>query len=106
MKTYLHRATNLKSTIIIFIIIINFFTLVFSECAEANATSLILLDTILPDVCAFIIGISCTVWTKMRSLAGPLADGVLTDASLIPPRPPIPPTNIRKVRSPRKTYGN
>ena len=26
----------------------------------------------------------------MRSLASPLADGVLADAILIPPRPPIP----------------
>ena len=34
----------------------------------------------------------------MRSLAGSLADGVLADANLIPPRPPILPTNIRKVR--------
>ena len=34
----------------------------------------------------------------MRSLAGSLADGVLADAILISPRPPIPPTNIRKVR--------
>ena len=29
---------------------------VFSECTEANATSLIPLDTILPEICAFIIG--------------------------------------------------
>ena len=42
----------------------------------------------------------------MRSLAGSLADGVLADAILIPPRPTIPPTNIRKVRGPRKKYGN
>ena len=34
----------------------------------------------------------------MRSLAGSLADGVLADAILIPPRPPIPPTNIRMVK--------
>ena len=27
----------------------------------------------------------------MRSLAGSLADGVLADVILIPPRPPIPP---------------
>ena len=82
MKTYLYRASNLKSTvsfitevnlwhplktvascdlfiiiiiiiiIIIFIIIINFFGLVFSECT---------LETILPEICAFIIGFSCTV---------------------------------------------
>ena len=34
----------------------------------------------------------------MRSLAGSLADGVLADAILILPSPPIPSTNIRKVR--------
>ena len=47
-----------------------------------NATSVIPLDTILPDrqkICAFIIGFSCTVWTKMRSLAASLADGLLAD---------------------------
>ena len=38
----------------------------------------------------------------MRSLAGSLVDGVLADAILIPPRPPILPTNIRKVRGGRK----
>ena len=43
-----------------------------------------------------------TVWTKMRSLAGSLADGVLADAILIPPNPPILPTNIRKVRGRQK----
>ena len=34
----------------------------------------------------------------MRSFAGSLADGVQADAILIPSHPPIPPTNIRKVR--------
>ena len=43
-------------------------------------TSLIILEIILPEERAFIIGFSCTVWTKMRSLAGSLADGVLADA--------------------------
>ena len=38
----------------------------------------------------------------MRSLAGSLADGVLADAILIPPRPPIPPTYIKMVRGPQK----
>ena len=38
----------------------------------------------------------------MRSLAGSLADGVLADAILIPPRPPIPPINIRMVRGHQK----
>ena len=32
------------------------------------ATSLIPIDAILPEICAFIAGFSCTVWTKMRSL--------------------------------------
>ena len=91
---------------IIIIIMMNFFRWVFSECHEAIATSLILLETILPGKCAFIIGFSCTVWTKMRSLADSLADGVLADAILIPPYPPIPPTYIRKVRGLRKKYGN
>ena len=40
----------------------------------------------------------------MRSLAGSLADGVLADAILVPPRPLIPPTNIRKVRGLWKLY--
>ena len=39
----------------------------------------------------------------MRSLTGSLADGVLADAILIPPRPTIPPTNIRKVMGRRKS---
>ena len=42
----------------------------------------------------------------MRPLAGSLADGVLADAILIPPRPLIPPTNLKKVRGLRKKYGN
>ena len=37
----------------------------------------------------------------MKLLASSLDDGgVLADAVLIPPRPPIPPTNIRIVRGP------
>ena len=50
---------------IIIIIIINFFRRVFSEYTEANATSLIPLDAILPEICAFIIGFSFTMWIKM-----------------------------------------
>ena len=46
--------------IIVFIIIINF-----SECTEVIATSLIPLDTILHEICGFIIGFSCTVCTKI-----------------------------------------
>ena len=62
---------------IIRIIFINFFRRVFSESTEAIATSLIPLYIILPEICAFITGFNCTVWTKMRSLAALLADGVL-----------------------------
>ena len=40
----------------------------------------------------------------MRYLAVSLADGVLVDASLIPPCPPIPHTKIRKVRRGPKTH--
>ena len=36
---------------------------------------------------------------------GSLADCVLADAILILPRPPIPPTNLKKVSGPRKKYG-
>ena len=60
--------------IVIIIIIINFFSRVFSECTEAITTSLIPLDIIFHEISAYIIGFSCTVWTKMRSLAGLLAD--------------------------------
>ena len=53
------------------------------------ATSFVPLDIILPEICAFIIGFSSTVYTKMRSLAGSLADGVLADAILSFQRPPM-----------------
>ena len=118
MKTYVYRASNLKCTItflalvhsrsqflasaknrhcdFLINVIINFFRRVFSEYTEEVTTSLIRLDTILPEIRAFIIGFSCTVWTKMRLLAGSLADGVLADSIIIPPRPPIPTTNNRK----------
>ena len=39
----------------------------------------------------------------MRSLVGSLADGVLADAILIPPCPPIPPINISKGRGHQKS---
>ena len=42
----------------------------------------------------------------MTSMTFSLADGVLADAILIAPRPALPPTNIRKVRGPRKKYEN
>ena len=41
----------------------------------------------------------------MRSFVGPLADGVLADAILIPPLSLIPPTNIRKGKGRGKKYG-
>ena len=53
--------------IIIIIFIINFFIRVFSYYTEAVTTSLIPIDAILPEICTFIIGFSCTAWTKMRS---------------------------------------
>ena len=40
----------------------------------------------------------------MTSLACSLADAVLADAILISPHPPLPPTNIRKVRGPQKVW--
>ena len=61
------------------------------------ATSLIPLDTILPEIFAFIIGFSCTVWTKMKSLAGSLDDVVLADDFNSSPS-----TNIRKGRGHQK----
>ena len=54
--------------ILIIIIIIIFFRRVFSECTEAIATSLIPLVTNFPEIWAFIIGFSFTMWTKMRPL--------------------------------------
>ena len=64
------------------------------------ATSLISLDTILPEICTCIVGFSCTLWTIMRSLAGSLAGIVLADALLFFPQQPVPPTNLSKVRVP------
>ena len=55
-------------SVIIIIIIINFFRVFFSECTEAIATSLIPLVTNFPEICDFIIGFSFTEWTKMRPL--------------------------------------
>ena len=52
---------------------------VFSEFTEAVAASLIPLVTNFPEICAFIIGFSFTVWTKMKPLLA-LTDGVLADA--------------------------
>ena len=44
------------------------------------ATSHKLIYIILPEICAFITGFSCTLWTKTTSLACSLADVVLADA--------------------------
>ena len=44
-----------------------------------------------------LLSLVLAAWTKMRSLAGSLADGALADAILIPPCPPILPTNIRRL---------
>ena len=50
--------------LVIIIIIIHFFRRVFSECTEAVATSLYHIVINFPEICAFIIGFSFTVWTK------------------------------------------
>ena len=63
--SFFHLLVNGFSVIIIIIIIIiHFFIQVFSECTEAVATSLIPLVTNFPEICAFIIGFSFTIWTK------------------------------------------
>ena len=54
--------------VIIIIVTQHFFIRVFSEDTETNAMSLIPLDTNFPEISAFIIGFSFTVWTKMRPL--------------------------------------
>ena len=73
----------------------------FSEYTEAVTTSLIPIDAILPEICACIVGFSCTMWTKMRSLQ---AHCVLADAILIHPHPPVPPTTINNVRGLRNSF--
>ena len=70
--------------------VMNFFRQAFSEYTKVITTSLIPLVTILPEECAFIIGFSSSLWTKMRSLDDSLADGVLAYTNLIPSRPLIP----------------
>ena len=65
--SFFHLLVNVFSVIIIIII---FFRWVFSECTEAIATSLIQQDTNFPVIVAFTIDFGCTMWIKMRSLAG------------------------------------
>ena len=71
MKTYLYRA-SLPSIIIIYNIYNNYhnhlFQMGFSEYTEANTMSLIPLVTTFPEIRAFIIDFSFTVWTNMRPL--------------------------------------
>ena len=90
----------------IVIIFINFFRRVLSEFTEVITTSLLPLEIICFEKFAFIMNLSCTMWTKMRSLAGSLTDAVVAEATLISPRPLIPLTNTRKVRGRRMKYGN
>ena len=97
---FFHLLVNVFSVIIIANYHNQLLQTVFLEYTEAMATSLIPLYIILPEICAFIIGFSCTVWTKISLLAGSLVDNVLVDAILIPPCPPIPSTNIRMVWGP------
>ena len=75
---------------------------VFSDSTEVVAESLIPLDTILPEICSFIIGFSCTVGLKTRPSTGSLADSMLGHAILVLPLPPKQLTNIRKVKGPQK----
>ena len=63
--SFFHLLVNGFSVIIIIII---FFRRVFSKYTEAIAISLIPLVNNFPEICAFIIGFSFTVWTKMRLL--------------------------------------
>ena len=58
--------------LIIIIIFITFFRRVFSEFTEAVTTSLIQLD----EICAFVIGFSLIVCTKIWYFVGLLADDV------------------------------
>ena len=53
--------------VIIIIIIIHFFRRVFLECTEAVATSLKPHSYHFPEIFAFMIGFSFTVWTKRSS---------------------------------------
>ena len=52
----------------LFIIKHQLFQRVFSEYTEVVTTLLIPIDAILPEICTFIVGFSCTVCTKMGSL--------------------------------------
>ena len=63
-ETVVHNPLNAAHTCI-FLHIVDCMHI--SESVVAN-TSLITLETIFPEECAFIIGFSCTVWTKMKSL--------------------------------------
>ena len=47
-------------------------------CIEAVATSLIPLVTNFPEICAFIIGFSCTVWTKKSAKKVQTSNRMLT----------------------------
>ena len=70
MKNYLSRASNLKSTIS-FLASVSLRKSI-SGAYKNRRFSLIPLHTTLPEICAFVIGFSCTEWTKMTSLAGSL----------------------------------
>ena len=82
METYLYRASSFLSSLSLksisdnretpsFLhnhIIINFFGRFFSKYTEAVTTSLVQIYVILPEICAFIVGFSCTVCITMKSL--------------------------------------
>ena len=61
------EACPVMGTIFLVIIIIqHFLRWVYSEYTEANATRLIPLDSILPEIVPLIIGFSFSLWTKVR----------------------------------------
>ena len=62
---FLETVKTFISCDLVLIIIIIIIIIIFSECTEAI---IIPLETILPEECAFIIGFSCTVRTKLKSL--------------------------------------
>ena len=90
-RTRFFNAAVGRHFLVIIIIIINFFIRVFSEYTEANATTLIPLDGILPEIGTVVIGVSFTVCTKVRLVYW--LNSVLADAILIFPRPTLPPIN-------------
>ena len=75
---------------------------VFSEYTEAVTTSLVPIDAILLIfvLLSLVLAVLCGL---NEVLASSLADSVSIADAILPPRPPIPPTTIMKVRGLRKS---